>query len=185
MCSVSSWSHSHPKLIPLFLESLRPQSSVHLQLFNSSRRVDLFLLNHFSSPCFRSFSAELLAVACVLNMFVVWFLPLFPSSGKCLISTWEVFAVVCLAPALVPLNTVVCAASLTKTEADSVYEFRRLPLSQVTIPHANYAKAVNTTSRIMIIGKICPSSLWNNKHFSSQGMKSSNCTSTKHQDKLI
>lgn len=70
--------------------------------------------------------------------------------------------------AFITLNAVVCVDSLTKTKTDSVYEFLRLPLSQVTIPHANYAKLVNTTSRIMIIRKICPSSLWNNKRLSAQ-----------------
>lgn len=69
--------------------------------------------------------------------------------------------------AFITLNAVVCTDSLTKTEADSMFDSLRLLLSQVTIPHSNYAKLVNTTSRIMVIRKICRSSHWNNKRLSA------------------
>lgn len=44
------------------------------------------------------------------------------------------------------LKPVVCVVSLSETIAGSVYGFLRLPLSQVTLPHANSGKAVNMTS---------------------------------------
>lgn len=63
--------------------------------------------------------------------------------------------------ALIALNAVVCADPSDKDKTgECVCEWRGLPLSRVTTPRANYANTVNTTSRITIIRKICPKSLW-------------------------